>query len=60
MPGFIDDGESFAVGDDEDRIDWRKLRRLRAVIQAIEDDAERRAVVLEILQALYGDELEIR
>lgn len=59
MPVF-DDGESFAVGDDEDRIDWRKLARLRRVVMAIEDDEERRAVVVELLQALYGDELDIR
>ena len=59
MP-FADDGESFAVGDGEDRIDWRRLRRLRALIDAVEDDAERKAVVIEILQALYGDELDVR
>jgi hypothetical protein len=59
MPNY-DDGESFAVGDGEDRIDWSRLRRLRKLVQDIPDPADRRAVVIELLQALYGDELDVR
>lgn len=59
MPNY-DDGESFAVGDDLDRIDWRKLQRLRKAISAIEDPDERRETVLELLRALYDEELDVR
>jgi len=55
-----DDGEGFAAGDEFDLLDWRKLRKLRELIESVDDDTERRAIVVELLRALYGDALDLR
>jgi hypothetical protein len=60
MTEFYDAGESFAVGDGDDRIDWTKLVKLRALIGQVADQGERRELVVELLRALYADTLEIR
>jgi len=55
-----DDGEGFAAGDDLDQLDWRQLRTLRRLIASLDDDRARRTIVLELLRAIYGDELDLR
>jgi len=56
----FDDGESFAAGDELDRIDWRKLRLVRKAIELMPDPNERRLAQRELLETVFGDELDIR